>query len=258
MTKPKFGFFKLTSCSGCQIEMTNLEDKYLDLYTRLKILNFNILQQQADIEVEEDYDIVIVEGAISTPEEEELIKKIREKTGFLIAIGACAVTGGIPSMRNIFDNEKIKKEGYKQYMDYKTNKAKPIDEFVKVDYYIRGCPPVKEEIEEVIKLLLIGRIPESVEEPVCTECRIKENECLLQKGLFCIGPLTHMGCGAICPSNGLICNGCRGPLDDMNLKAQMNILEENGIKKEEVERLFRLFAPEKFKEKKTNNENKKK
>ena len=105
----------------------------------------------------------------------------------------------------------------------------PIHKHVKVDFYIPGCPPNKEEIVQVLKWLLQGRPLKVYDKAVCHECSLKENYCLLDQGIECLGPLMNGGCKALCPSFNHPCTGCRGLLDDANLESGKQVMKDKGF-----------------------------
>ena len=189
------------------------------------------------------FDVAFVQGCVVRKEEIKTVKDIRKSCKILIALGTCATYGGIPSIKDFGYKSLIEREVYQNPTFLTSIDVYGIGQYVKVDYYLRGCPMIKEEFIKVLKDLVIGKkIPYHMEYAVCKECRFRENECLLQKGERCIGPLTYGGCNAICPSNGIPCYGCRGPLEDSNIDSIMLLLEEKGFSREDIRRVFVLFA----------------
>jgi sulfhydrogenase subunit delta len=115
---------------------------------------------------------------------------------------------------------------------------------VKVDLNITGCPIQKSQLVAAVANLLQGDPPLFPKYPVCTECRIMENNCLLiEQGKICCGPLTLAGCDALCPSLNIPCVGCRGPADDANVESALAMFGEKGIPREEISARLRTFAP---------------
>ena len=239
--KPKVAIFDLTSCDGCQVEILNLEDELLDLVSKIDIVNFRIGKE---VKETGPYDVAIVEGSVSKTDEIEKIKKIREQSRLLIALGACATHGGVQANINFMDEDKVKQAAYgnEKLTDNYDVKAKPISDYVKVDYNIRGCPIDKYDFVDALKQLLIGKIPKEKHNPVCMECRYNENVCQFEEKGKCLGPLTHGGCGAICPTNNMPCDGCRGPLEDLNLEAGIMVMKENGVSDKQILNMLRKFT----------------
>ena len=239
MGKPKIAVFSFASCEGCQLTFLNLEDELATLLKFVDIVNF----REAIDEKSEDYDIAFAEGSITTPHGEEEIKHIRERAKVLVAFGACASTGGLNTMRNwrpLEENREIVYPGEGEW-PHSLPKANRVEDIVPVDYKLYGCPPPKSEILEVTHALLQGRKPRIPDYPVCVECRMKENVCVFEKGMFCLGPVTRAGCGALCPSYGNRCVGCRGLVDNPNTNAAKDVLAERGLTVDDVMRQLRLF-----------------
>jgi len=235
MSKPKVAFFDFASCEGCQLQIADLEEEILDLIQIVDVVSFReVMKEHSD-----DYDIAIVEGSIMRPIDEERLKKIRKNAKILVALGACATTGGINKIRNQWKPQEVKKEVYgnenlegNEYFDVFPTKA--LDEVVKVDYYIHGCPINRDEFKKVITSLAMGKKPEIPTYPVCVECKKNENVCLFEQGKFCLGPITRAGCNAICPTNGSPCDGCRGILKKPQTECIQEILDRYNLTYEEM------------------------
>ncbi|MFH1722943.1 MAG: oxidoreductase [Candidatus Altiarchaeota archaeon] len=238
--KPRVGIFSLTSCSGCQMRILDLEDVLLELLSKIDLVAFPLAKDEND---EGPLDIAIVEGAVVQKEEISKIKHLRERAKILIALGTCATYGGVPSIKDFGYKEEIEEAVYPDSSFLGSIDVYGIAHYVDVDYYIRGCPPEKLEILKVLKYLLVGNIPRNIQYPVCFECRLRENECfIVDKEKMCMGPLTHGGCNAPCPSFGVPCYGCRGPLDDSNPEALIEIFRKEGFSEDDLKRMFIKFA----------------
>ncbi len=213
--RPKVGVFKFASCDGCQLSILNLEDDLLALGQSLDIAFFP--EASSDMK-EGPYDIALVEGSITTPEDVHRILSVRKQSSLLMTIGACATAGGIQALRNWTDVETFKRVVYPspQYIKSLTTST-PISEHVHVDFELWGCPIDKEQLLRVITDLLAGvklRLPTH---SVCVECKRRGNVCVMvAKGIPCLGPVTRTGCGAICPSMGRDCYGCFGPTEGIH------------------------------------------
>ncbi len=175
MKKPRVAFFDFTSCEGCQLNKLNFENELLDLLAHVDIVEF----REAMDDHAEEYDIAFVEGSISTPTCIERIHDIRRRTKILVALGACAVTGGINAMKNMHSPEWVKETVYGEdkYL-FPSIPAQPVKAIVKVDYEVRGCPMSTPEYLHIFKSLVLGRQPEKWDYAVCVECKLKENECV--------------------------------------------------------------------------------
>lgn len=223
MTKPKVGFFSLTCCEGCQIEILDLEDVILDIADMIDIQSFRLAKAQ---NIEANFDISFLEGSVSSKEDAERTKLIRERSKVLVALGTCACTGGVQAMKNHMGKGIEKAQFGNKKLSIPLQDAAPISSVVDVDHFIRGCPLDKGEFTDILKKFLLEVNPYQREWPVCTECRSKENPCLLEAGKICLGPLTYSGCDAVCPSNGLYCVGCRGIMNDANVKSFVEELKK--------------------------------
>lgn len=236
----KVGVFKFTGCSGCQVELIRVNEQLPKL---LNFLEFDYWAMASSRMEDGPYDLALVEGAVSTPEAIEEVKKIREVSKLLVAFGDCAVTGGIPSIRNWMSQREAEAIVYPKPSYIRSTRVYGVDEYVKVDYYLKGCPPRLEDILEVFKAAMLEVKPRLRQHPVCVECKLYENECLLTTyRLPCMGPVTAAGCGAICPNVGRVCEGCYGPMSDPNVKSMVERLREAGLSEEEILRKFRKYA----------------
>jgi len=148
----------------------------------------------------------------------------------LVAIGACACMGGVQQIKNYGGGkDEMVKWVYPNIKGIDNPDIVPISKVVKVDLEIPGCPINTEEFWVLARKLIKGQIPKIPQRPVCYECQLRENSCLLQKGLPCFGPLALGGCGAPCPSSNYPCDICRGPLKDNNLENIKKILAEKAL-----------------------------
>jgi coenzyme F420-reducing hydrogenase gamma subunit len=208
----RLGVFKFASCDGCQLSVLNLEDDLLALGQALDIAYFP--EASSDMR-EGPYDIALVEGSITTPEDAHRILSVREQAKVLITIGACATAGGIQAMRNWGDVDAFKRVVYPSPQYIKSlSTSTPISEHVHVDFELWGCPIDKGQLLRVITDLVAGVQPRLPADSVCFECKRRGNVCVIvAQGIPCLGPVTRTGCGAICPSMGRDCYGCFGPVE---------------------------------------------
>lgn len=242
MSKPKLGFFKFTSCAGCLLSVLNLENELLDIVGAADLAYFKMALRDNE---EGPYDVSFIEGAVSTPKEVEELKRIRNESGVLVALGNCAATGGIPSVKNFAGTQKEMEERvYTELYDIHSIPAQSLDYYVKVDYQLKGCPISLNELATLLTCLLRGVDPHFRPHSICNECKFKENVCLLiSKGEACMGSVTAAGCDALCPSLNRACDGCRGPANDANTEALARIFANRlGMDKEAIARKFLKFA----------------
>jgi len=232
--KKTIAIFDFTDCEGCEIEFLNLRETLPEFADLFEILDWRLIQ---DIKMSDDKtDAIFIEGAPIIKDEIETLKILRGKTDNLIALGACACTGGVPGLIDQKNKKKIIEKIYGKNYQPKSINNQPLSAFVKIDYQLPGCPVNPKELKEVLINILNNKklVPKSY--PVCFECKINENLCLLkEKNLPCLGPITRGGCGAICPKNNSACFGCWGPIEDANIEGWKKILQKKGYKDRETE-----------------------
>lgn len=239
MNKTRVAFFSFTSCEGCQLTVLALEEQLFDLVNLVDIVTF----REAMSEKSDEYDLAFVEGSITRNSEIEQVKKIRDTAKIVVALGACATIGGINCLKNHYEMDAVKKIVYGNMANnFDTIPARPIAAVIKIDYTIHGCPIDKDEFVEVVKAILQERKPRIPGYPVCVECQMKENVCLFEKGMICLGPVTRAGCKAICPTYNDGCVGCRGLIDDPNMSSHKNLLMEHGLTIDEAIAEYMLFG----------------
>ncbi|RJP77764.1 MAG: NADH:ubiquinone oxidoreductase [Candidatus Zixiibacteriota bacterium] len=243
MNKPKVGIIGLTGCSGDQLVILNCEDQLLDLVGAIDIRDF--LTATSANDTESRLDVAFVEGSVVSQKDEDLLRRVRERCTILVALGTCAVWGGIPTMDRDQDRPALLRAVYGDLnWEYDTCPAKALHEVVKVDLNLPGCPIEKDQFLATVANLLNGNLPLLPDYAVCTECKMKENNCLLiEKKQVCLGPVSVAGCQARCPSLNIPCVGCRGPCTDANLKSAAATYAENGVAMEDVIRKMKTFAP---------------
>jgi sulfhydrogenase subunit delta len=239
--KPRVAVFKMASCDGCQLQLLNAEEELLELAGAIDIVNF----AEASSHIEPGpYDVTFVEGSVSTPETEEQVKEIREHSRFLVAIGACATSGGIQALRNVADTDVFVRTVYPTPEYVKTlEDSHAISDFVKVDLELTGCPVDRGQLLGAVAALLSGTVPRVSTSPVCVECKRLGYVCVLvAKGEPCLGPATRTGCGALCPAFGRGCYGCFGPSQPPNTEALGARFLTLGLSKKEVADKFRFIT----------------
>jgi coenzyme F420-reducing hydrogenase gamma subunit len=237
---PKLAVWKFASCDGCQLSLLDCEDELLALASALDIAYFPEASQML---VKGPYDLSLVEGSISTPHDAERIKQVRKASRFLVTIGACATAGGIQALRNGKDIQEFISVVYAspQYIEV-LGTSTPIANHVPVDFELRGCPINKEQLLEVIAAFLHGRRPTTPAHSVCVECKLRGTVCVMvAHGTPCLGPVTHSGCGAICPSYSRGCYGCYGPMETPNTLSLGRRWIQLGATRHEVADVFRNF-----------------
>lgn len=234
---PRLAVHKFTSCDGCQLALLNAGENLLILNELVEIVHF---AEAGKLNLDLKVDFALIEGSISTPEEELKIKKIRQNSKYLIAIGACATAGGIQALRNFYDSEEWVAEIYPQpeyIQSLKTSSA--IAQYVKVDLELWGCPVNTEQVLGAIRSLLFAAPPKIKNDAVCIECKKQGNICVMVVNqATCLGPVTKAGCGAICPAQGRACYGCYGPSENPNPKSLSKKFTEFGATDEDLRLKF--------------------
>ncbi|HEU4672048.1 MAG TPA: hypothetical protein VFS32_04050 [Candidatus Limnocylindrales bacterium] len=236
----RVGVAKFASCDGCQLTLLDLEDELLPLLDRFEIVEF---PEASSVRSAGPYDVLLVEGAISTPDQAREIVELRRQARTLVTIGACATAGGIQALRNWRDHDAMRGAVYTQpeWIDSLAT-ATPVRDHVPVDAELRGCPISPAQLRELLVAAVIGRRPQLPDEAVCMECKRRGNTCVLVAGgTPCLGPVTAAGCGALCPAYGRGCFGCFGPRDGANVAALADWLSA-GRPPIEVSRLFAGFT----------------
>jgi coenzyme F420-reducing hydrogenase gamma subunit len=238
--KPKLAVWKFSSCDGCQLSLLDCEDELLALAGEVEIANF---PEASRAVVKGPYDLSLVEGSITTPHDAERIHQVRRVSKFLVTIGACATAGGIQALRNFKDVKEFISIVYATpaYIDT-LNKSTPIADHVRVDFELRGCPINKHQLVEVISAFLHGRKPNTPAHSVSVECKQRGTvSVMVAHGTPCLGPVTHAGCGAICPSYNRGCYGCFGPMETPNTKSLSTSWTGLGVKQQDLLQVFRSF-----------------
>jgi sulfhydrogenase subunit delta len=238
--KPKLAVYKFASCDGCQLTLLDCEDELLAIAGAVEIAYFVEARRQM---LPGPYDVTLVEGSITTDEELDRIREVRRQSRFLVAIGACAVAGGIQALRNWTDVNDYIDVVYArpEYIDT-LDRSRPISDFVTVDFELRGCPINKSQLLELITSLLIGRKPRVPAHSVCLSCKQQGTVCLMvAQGVPCLGPATQAGCGALCPAYNRGCYGCFGPHEAPNPVSLGERFIELGHDRDQVARSFRSY-----------------
>jgi coenzyme F420-reducing hydrogenase gamma subunit len=236
--RPKLAVWKFASCDGCQLSILDLEDELLELAGEIEIAYF---LEARSATVEGPYDLSLVEGSITTPEDQKRIQLVRRASRRLVSIGACATAGGIQALRNFKDVNEFTSIVYATPEYISTlDTSTPISANVTVDFELQGCPINKYQALEVISAFLNERRPQIGEHSVCIECKRRGNVCVMvAHGTPCLGPVTHAGCGAICPSYNRGCYGCYGPMETPNTASLSDWLKGLGVDEPALVRAYR-------------------
>jgi F420-non-reducing hydrogenase small subunit len=268
--KPKFAMYWAASCGGCEIAVLNTNEKILDIDANFDVVFWPVAMdaKYKDVRAMQDQEITLTlfNGSIRNRENEEMAHLLRRKSKILVSFGSCAGEGCIPGLANLSSPHSLFHTVYNTIStDNPDNFQRPasryqspegslhipefypvvrtLDQVVKVDYTIPGCPPESHQIAAVIDVIINalhgkdelpapGTVLGAGPSTVCDECprtrnkktikrfiRVQDMEqidpdlCLLEQGIPCNGPATRSGCGSLCPKAAAQCIGCYGPAE---------------------------------------------
>jgi sulfhydrogenase subunit delta len=237
--RPKLAVWKFASCDGCQLSLLDLEDELLDIAGAVDIAYFRVATSR---ESRGPFDLSLVDGSITTPHDLERIRDVRRRSRYLVSLGACATAGGIQALRNFHDVREFTSLVYAtpEYIETLATST-GMAEHVPVDFELRGCPVNKRQLLEVVSAFLMGRRPAIPSHSVCVECKLRGNVCIMVTGTPCLGPVTHAGCGALCPTYQRGCYGCYGPMEAPNTASLARAFQASGFSERDLTRVFRTF-----------------
>jgi F420-non-reducing hydrogenase small subunit len=218
----RFAVLQLSGCAGCEVALLNAEawlDEYRLLYMPLVISAYDVPK----------VDVLLVSGGLRTDEDLHNLRVASSRAERVIAIGTCAISGGVASLGDRDDvRELFLEQQGRPHIPRLLPRCHPIDTAVAVDLYVPGCPPTP----ELFLAALLDPAGFKASRIVCRECgRRKQTDmrpshligfqqgvaqsgiCLINQGYLCIGSSTRGGCRAPCPRAGHPCVGCRGPAD---------------------------------------------
>jgi coenzyme F420-reducing hydrogenase gamma subunit len=231
----------LASDFGCQVQMTNLDDQLLAVIGQFEL---SYWQLASSGHLPEAYDVAVIEGAVTTQEHVDALKKIRATASTVILIGACAVQGGIPGLAAAGFDERLAcvygDDG--SLLECAVGiSPRPVDAIIDVDYRVPGCPIQPAELVAVLQRALMGLSDQLSRDPMCASCKVAENQCFYERGIVCLGMVTRSGCGAKCITLGRPCTGCRGIAEDANLEYARTVLAERGLNPDRLGTALQLY-----------------
>jgi coenzyme F420-reducing hydrogenase gamma subunit len=239
---PRVGVVKFASCDGCQLTILDLEDRLLEITEHFEIIDF---PEASSSRSDGPFDVLFIEGSVSTPDHLRRIGELRKQTRVLATIGACATSGGIQALRNWADHDEYRAAVYlRPELVESLARSTPISEHVAVDFELRGCPISPDQLVELLTALATGRRPQLRDEAVCMDCKRRGVVCVMSsQGMPCLGQVTQTGCGAICPRMGRGCYGCFGPREQANAAGLARYLQASDDRSaEDVGQLFAGFT----------------
>ena len=228
----------LASCFGCQLQITNVEEHLTDVLGQIDLRYWQLASSEP---MPEEFDVAVIEGAVTTEESEATVRKLRERAKCVIALGACAATAGIPGIaaRNFF---KRPSQVYKDVPAACGSMVvpRPVGAVIDVDYTVRCCPIDTMDFIDVLQRALYGSNKFDRTGTMCGQCKRNGTDCFFDQGQLCLGLVTVAGCGAKCVNLGRACNGCRGLSPDANLEAARAACERAGVDPDDFDEALAL------------------
>jgi sulfhydrogenase subunit delta len=235
--RPRVAVFDFTGCEGCELQLANKEETAADFLRAIEVVRFREISSAAS----DDYEIALIDGAVTRHDEVRRLQEIRERAKVLVALGSCACFGGVSRLKNAFDLDDANREVYGD-SPQESLPTRAVKEVVAVDLEIPGCPVSKAEVERIVQHLVWGIEYHYPAYPVCFECKQRYTVCRFELGQLCLGAITRGGCNAPCPAGGLGCWGCRGPAAECNLDEFRAIAESRGFGADEVAERLGFFG----------------
>lgn len=266
MGKIKIAQYWGAGCGGCDVALLDIDEKILGVAGIADIVFWPLAFDAKLKDVEEMPDgsitLTLYNGAVRNSENQHVAELLRQKSKFMVSFGSCACFGGVPGLANVTNREEILDYVYnqtpstvnKEHVVPQSKVEMPegelqlpvlydtvlmLEDVVDVDYYMPGCPPTVDQINQfldiVTKHLTDGTpLPPkgaviASDKTLCDECGRKKQvkvvdqiylpfeididpeKCMLEQGVICVGPATRAGCGAKCLKANQPCRGCMGP-----------------------------------------------
>ena len=242
VSKPQVGIFGLTGCAGDQLQILNCEDRLLELARDLDIVDWVMVKSENNHDCE--LEIAFIEGVVATERDLECLREVRQRSKKLVAIGTCAVWGGLPAMRNSLLQETLHRDpDFRGDPSSEITEARPATDFVNFEFKLPGCPIERHEFLALVRSVLAGTTPELPAAPVCWECKTRELPCrVILHDEVCCGAMTRGGCGARCPGHGVACAGCRGPVEEPHYDANIVMFADRGLSWKDIAAKMRIFS----------------
>jgi F420-non-reducing hydrogenase small subunit len=268
----------LSACLGCQLTLLDMGETVFQFIGENQLVYVPYLM---DKKSPSECDLAIIEGGIRDERQLETALQLRGIASRVIALGSCAVYGGVPGLGNQISEAGLFRRSYDDHrfedLPEGLGRLLPLDSYMEVDLKLPGCPPPKDALAWIL-LKLSGK-GEGLAAPfvdeemnVCSECRLdcatsageglkslltevpRPGECLLEQGYVCLGTVTRGGCRAVCPSDwGSPCTGCRGPslqvmmepIHDIRNDTVRRLAKAGGMTRKEVDASL-LDVPQTF------------
>jgi F420-non-reducing hydrogenase small subunit len=234
----KVAFMQLSDCWGCHQSLLNAHLGLLPVLPALEIVYWPAVVdfKHDSLKARENGSILVgfIEGSIRTREDLENVKLMREKCTLIIAFGSCSCYGNVTGLANQWDLPTCQNRKFvevesatnetptipSRHVPAFENKVVNVDEVISVDVFMAGCPPKPEQIVSAV-VFLLGQKPFPMNDlSFCNDCSLRNDGCLLDKGIMCFGPITSIGCTLKCTSDGKPCVGCFGPSTTVGSRAE--------------------------------------
>ena len=237
---PRVVVVGLASCFGCQLQITNAEAYLTDILGQIDLRYWQLVTSE---EMTDEFDVAIIEGAVTTRESEETVKRVREHAAHVMAIGACAVTGGVTGMAS----NDLGARAVEVYADEfpeasgEILEPRPVSAVIEVDSEVRCCPIDPYDFVAHLQRALFGSNRTDERRTMCADCKRNETECFYEQGVLCLGLVTRAACGARCVNLGRPCNGCAGLSPDANLEGARAACEAYGVPVADFDKALEMF-----------------
>lgn len=240
-SRPRVVFCGFASCFGCQINITNIESHLLDVLGQIDMCYWQLTSSEP---MPEDFDVAVIEGAVTTKEAERAARRLREVADTVITIGACAQTAGIPGMSSE-SYETRASDVYGQHVPRLISdiayEPRAVGDVIDVDHSVSCCPIDPYEFVRVLHHVIHGSNIYRHTSTLCGGCKQNERGCFYGRGIMCMGLVTRSGCGAKCTNLGRPCNGCAGLSEDANVDAARRIVSAAGIDVADFDHALGIF-----------------
>lgn len=240
-TPPRVIVVGLASCFGCQVQVTNIEQHLLDVLGQIDLRYWQLASSDP---MPEEYDVAVIEGAVTTKEAEETVRRVREQAKTVIAMGACACTAGIPGMASNNLSERalaVYGEGGVPASCGTVREPLPVHALIDVEYQVPCCPIDPFKFVDILQRALYGSNKTIQTSTLCGECKQNERGCFYGRETLCMGLVTLSGCGAKCTNLGRPCNGCAGLSPDANVEAARYACQKAGIPVADFDKALEIF-----------------
>jgi len=239
MSKPTLATVALGGCEGCHVSLLDAHEGLLGLLDAVDLIYSPF---SGPAEMPSHAYVIMVEGAITNDEDLRRLRQARDAAGTLVAVGSCAVLGGIGGLRNLSPLAEVQATAFgdatkSELLPELTDNVHPVTDFVDVDMVVPGCAPETNVLVSALSAAVAGEAWELPRRNLCDECHrtksvmlehsaefvsdnvyalmeldeIDPTACLLEQGIMCMGPMTREGCGAVCTAANVPCRGCSGP-----------------------------------------------